>query len=131
LTVLFGWPAVFGVTFGCFLTNAYYFLGPQDVVFGPIANLIAASVILLLRRHRFLACVAGALPIGLVVGAYLPIFFRPPEVLSALPVWSAMILSITISSLIAIAGIGYLLLSAIERSGVIEQLKSRQSKAPS
>jgi uncharacterized membrane protein len=130
LTVLFGWPAVGGVTLGCFLTNAYYFLGPQDVVFGPIANLIAASVILLLRRHRFFACVAGALPIGFVVGAYLPIFFRPPAVLSALPVWAAMILSITVSSLISIAGIGYLLLSAIERSGVIEPMKSRSSKAP-
>ena len=124
LTVLFGWPVVGGVTFGCFLTNAYYFLGPQDVVFGPIANLIAASVILLLRRHKFFACVAGALPIGLVVGAYLPIFFGPPQVLSALPVWLAMIISITVSSLIAIAGIGYPLLSAIERSGVVERVQS-------
>ena len=130
LTVLFGWPVVGGVTLGCFLTNAYYFLGPQDVIFGPIANLIAASVVLLLRKRRFFACVAGALPIGLVVGAYLPIFFRPPQLLSALPVWAAMIISITVSSLIAIAGIGYLLLTAIERSGVIEPLKSRRLKAP-
>jgi uncharacterized membrane protein len=129
LTVLFGWPVIGGVTLGCFLTNAYYFLGPQDVIFGPIANFVAASVILLLRRHRFFACVAGALPIGLVVGAYLPIFFSPPEVLSALPVWAAMIFSITVSSLIAIAGIGYLLLSAIERSGVIRPLKPRRSEA--
>jgi uncharacterized membrane protein len=128
LTALFGWPIVGGVTLGCLLTNAYYFLGPQDVILGPIANLMAASVILLLRRHRFFACVAGALPIGLVVGAYLSIFFpflTPPEALSALPAIAAMIVSLTISSLVAIAGIGYLLLWVLSRHGIIEPLKSQ------
>jgi uncharacterized membrane protein len=124
LAALFGWPLVGGVTFGCLLTNAYYFLGVQDVIFGPIANLMAASIILLLRKHRFFACVAGALPIGLVVGAYLSIFFTPPEILSFLPAIAAMIISITISSLITIAGIGYLLLSILRRPSVIEPLKS-------
>jgi uncharacterized membrane protein len=132
LAALFGWPVVGGVTVGCLLTNAYYFLGAQDVVFGPIANLIAATIILLLHRHRFLACVAGALPIGLVVGAYLSIFFpflTPPQILSALPATAAMILSITISSLIAIAGIGYLLLVVLSRPAIIGALKARGLKA--
>ena len=127
LAVLFGWPVVGGVTFGCLLTNAYYFLGTQDVIFGPVANLIAASLVLVLRRHRFLACVAGALPIGLVVGAYLSIFFpflTPPEVFSALPPIAAMIVSITISSLIAVAGIGYALLSIMGRPSIIDSLES-------
>jgi uncharacterized membrane protein len=131
LTVLFGWPVVGGVTFGCLVTNAYYFLGTQDVIFGPIANLIAATLVLLLRKHRFLACVAGALPIGLVVGAYLSIFFpflTPPQVLNVLPAWIAMIVSLTVSSLIAIAGIGFLLLSLLSRKGLIEPLKSRGLK---
>jgi len=131
LAALFGWPVVGGVTFGCLLTNAYYFLGAQDVIFGPVANLIAASVIFLLRKHRFFACVAGALPIGLVVGAYLSIFFpflTPPEVLSALPPIAAMVVSITISSLIAVAGIGYVLLSIIGRSSIIGSLESRGLK---
>jgi uncharacterized membrane protein len=128
LVALFGWPAVGGVTLGCFITNAYYFLGVQDVIFGPIANLIAASVILLLRKYRFFACVAGAFPIGVVVGAYLSIFFpflTPPEILSFLPAIAAMIVSITISSLIAIAGIGYLLLVAMSRPGIMDPLRSR------
>lgn len=131
LAALFGWPVVGGVTFGCLLTNAYYFLGAQDVIFGPVANLIAASVIFLLRKHRFFACVAGALPIGLVVGAYLSIFFpflTPPEVLNALPPIAAMVVSITISSLIAVAGVGYLLLSIIGRSNIIGSLESRGLK---
>jgi uncharacterized membrane protein len=128
LTVLFGWPVVGGVTFGCLVTNAYYFIGPQDVIFGPIANLIAATVVLLLRKHRFLACVVGALPIGLVVGAYLTIFFPPPQVLNALPAIAAMIVSLTISSIIAIAGIGYSLLLVLSRPGIIRAIKSEGSK---
>ncbi len=128
LSALFGWPAVGGVTLGCLLTNSYYLIGVQDVVFGPIANLIAASVILLLRRHRFIACVAGALPIGFVVGAYLTMFFPPPEMLSVLPATAAMIVSVTISSLIAIAGIGYLLLVILSRPNILKPLKSHGLK---
>jgi uncharacterized membrane protein len=126
LTVLFGWPVVGGVTFGCFVTNAYYFLGAPDVIFGPIANLVAATLVLLLRKHRFLACVSGALPIGLVVGAYLSIFFpflTPPQVLNALPAIVAMVVSLTISSVIAIAGIGYSLLLVLSRPEIIRVLK--------
>ncbi|MCJ7423800.1 QueT transporter family protein [Candidatus Bathyarchaeota archaeon] len=131
LVALFGWPAVGGVTLGCFIVNAYYFLGVQDVIFGPIANLIAACIILLLHRHRFIGCIAGALPIGLMVGAYLSIFFpflTPPEVLSVLPAIAAMIVSLTISSLIAIAGIGYLLLTVISRPSILGPLESRGLK---
>jgi uncharacterized membrane protein len=130
LAALLGWPVIGGVTFGCFLSNAYYFLGAQDVILGPIANLIAASTIFLLRKHRLVACIVGALPIGFIVGGYLSIVFdfRPPEVLSMLPAWAAMIVSITISSLLAIAVIGYLLLSILGRPRIIEPLKSRGLK---
>jgi uncharacterized membrane protein len=126
LVALLGWPIGVGVTLGCFLTNGYYFLGVQDVVFGPIANLVAAMVILILRRHRFAACVLGALPIGLIVGSYLWLVFgfQPPQVLSVLSPWAAMVVSLTISSLIVMAGIGYLLLSVLSRKGFIEPLKS-------
>jgi len=130
LAALLGWPVAGGVTLGCFLTNTYYFLGVQDVIFGPIANLVAATIILVLRRHHFIACVVGSIPIGFIVGFYLSIIFSlpPPEALNALPAWAAMILSITISSLIAIAGIGYLLLSILRRPSVIEPLKSHGLK---
>jgi len=127
---LFGLPVIGGVTLGCFLTNAYVFLGVSDVIFGPIANLIAATLIFLLRRHSFTACVTGALPIGLIVGGYLSVIFSfpAPEVLSTLPAWTAMMISITLSSLIAIAGVGYLLLSIIRRPSIIEPLKSHGLK---
>jgi uncharacterized membrane protein len=128
LAVLLGWPVVAGVTVGCFLTNAYYFLGFQDVILGPIANLAAATLVLMLRKHRFIACVVGALPVGFIVGSYLSIFFPPPEALNALPALAAMVVSITISSLIAIAGVGYTLLLILSRPSILEPLKSRGLK---
>ena len=48
LAILFGWPIVGGVTLGCFLTNAYFFIGVPDVILGPMANLIAACTVLTL-----------------------------------------------------------------------------------
>jgi len=128
LAALFGWPVVGGVTVGCLVGNAYYWLGPIDIFVGPIANFIATTVILMLRKRRLLACVVGALPLGVIVGSYLWLFFPPPEVLAFLPVWAAMIVSITISSFIAIVIIGYVLLTALSRSNVIEALKSRGLK---
>ena len=128
LAALFGWPVIGGVTIGCFVTNAYYSASPIDVVFGSIANFVAAYLILLLRKRRLLACVVGSLPIGLIVGGYLWLLFPPPEIFSTAPAWLASIASITISSLIAVAVIGYALLLVFSRSGIIEPLKSRGLK---
>ena len=129
LAALFGLPVIAGVTVGCFLGNAYFWLGPYDVILGPIANLIAATLILLLRKRQFMACVVGSLPIGIIVGGYLWVFFPPPDIFGlTMPIWSAMIVSITISSLVAMAIIGYTLLKALSRPNVINPLKSHGLK---
>jgi uncharacterized membrane protein len=129
LAALFGWPVIAGVTVGCFLGNAYFWLGPQDVIFGTIANLVAAIIIFIFRKRQFLACVLGSLPIGIIVGSYLWLFFPPPDIFGLqLPVWGAMITSITISTLIAMAGIGYVLLKTLSSSGISNALKSHGVK---
>lgn len=129
LAALFGGPVIAGVTVGGFLGNAYLWLGPHDVVLGPIANLIAATLIFLLRRRQFLACVVGALPIGIIVGSYLWLFFPPPDIFGlSMPMWSAMIASITISSLVAIGGIGYILVRILGRSAIVQPLIARGLK---
>lgn len=128
LAVLFGWPLIGGVTLGCFVTNAYYFIGAPDVVFGPIANFVAAALVMFLRRRRLLACIVGALPIGLIVGGYLWLFFPPPEVFGTMPGWVGMIASITVSSLVAVAVIGYMVLSILSKPNIITPLKSRGLK---
>ena len=128
VAALIGWPVVGGVTIGCFVTNAYYFVSPTDVILGPIANLTASVLILFLRKRRLLACVVGALPIGFIVGGYLWLFFPPPTVFGTLPVWFASVASITISSLIALALVGYALLRLLSRKNIVEPLKSRGLK---
>jgi len=131
LAALFGGPVILGVSLGALIGNTYtnvliYWIGPVDILFGPVANLISASLIFALRRRRFLACLVGALPIGLIVGSYLSLFFPPPEAFDLnLPPWLAMVISITLSSLVAIAGIGYVLLNALSRPGIVKPLTAR------
>ena len=129
LSALFGLPVIFGVSFGCLIGNAYFWLGPQDVFLVALANLLAATIIFLLRKRQFLGCIFGSLPIGIIVGGYLWLFFPPPDILGIqLPLWSAMIISVTISTLIAMAGIGYALLKALSNSSIVNALKSRGVK---
>ncbi len=133
LSALFGVPAIIGVTAGCFLSNAYYFLGPADVVLGPLVNLLAASLVFLLRNRKLIACVVGGVVVGISVGGYLAIFFpyvAPPE-LSALPTLVAMIISLTISSLITVGAIGYSLLIGLSRPNVLKPLESHGLKTVS
>lgn len=118
LAALIGWPVIGGVTLGCFVTNLYYFLGIQDVIFGPVANLVAAAIIFKLRRQPFVGSVLGAISIGLIVGSYLSVLFgfQPAVISDILPAWLAMIVSMVISSLIAVVGIGFPLLLAVSRA---------------
>lgn len=133
LAALFGWPWIWGVTLGCFIGNliggmmAFGFLNPIDIILGSIANLIAAYTIFRLKDHRLIGCILGSIIIGVIVGGYLWLFIPAPEIgLAYLPVWAAMIISITGSSLIAIAIIGYALLLTMSRLGISEIAKSRK-----
>ena len=130
LAALFGWPVIAGVTAGCFIGNAYFWLGPQDVILGTIANLIAATIIFMLRKRQLLGCVAGSLPIGVIVGSYLWLFFGFEADIFGLqlPAVATMITSVTISTLIAVAVIGYAILRTLSSSSIISALKSRGIK---
>jgi len=129
LTALLGLPVVIGVTVGCALVNVFGPIGPIDIIFGSLANLIAASLVMLLRKQQLLACILGAFPIGVIVGGgYLWMFAPVPTELALLPAWIAMLISILISSLIAVAVIGYIVLRILSRPNIIEPLKSRGLK---
>jgi uncharacterized membrane protein len=138
LSALFGLPVVFGVTLGCFVSNAYTSAalsnGVYDVAFGPVANLIAGTLIYLLRNRRLIGCIIGSAVIGLIVGSYIWVLFGPPSDVFGFklplswPVWAASVVSITASSLIAIAIIGYILVTILSRPGIIGSLKSRGLK---
>ena len=130
LAALFGWPAIVGVTAGCFIGNAYFWLGPHDVILGPIANLVAAIIIFMLRKKSFMACVVGSLPIGVIVGSYLWIFYGFTADIFGLQMapMAAMIISVTVSTFIVMTGIGYTILRTLSSSSVVQALKSRGLK---
>jgi uncharacterized membrane protein len=130
LAALLGMPVVVGVTFGCAVVNVFGSIGPIDIIFGSLANFVAAGLIILLRKHRLLACIVGAIPIGVIVGGgYLWMFYPyQPVEFAFLPAWSTTLISITISSLISVAVIGYIVLQILSRPAIIESLKSRGLK---
>jgi uncharacterized membrane protein len=130
LAALLGLPVVIGVTVGCALVNLFGPIGPIDIVFGSLANLVAASLVVRLRKKQLLACILGAFPIGIIVGGgYLWIFFPyQPAELAFLPAFITTFISILISSLIAVAVIGYIVLRILGRPNIIEPLKSRGLK---
>lgn len=88
--------------------------------------MIAAYIIFRMRRRLLFACAVGSCVIGGIVGGYLWLFFPPPDILGlTLPVWLAMMLSITFSSLVAIAVLGYGLVKALRASGFDRLLESK------
>ncbi|MDI6690640.1 MAG: QueT transporter family protein [Candidatus Bathyarchaeota archaeon] len=138
LSALFGWPAIVGVSLGCVVGNATTSAalpnGIYDVAFGPVANLIATSLIYVLRNRRLLGCVIGSMVVGVFVGSYIWMIFGVPsnffgiELPATWPIWVTSIVIITASSLVAIAIIGYTLLTALSKPNIIEALKSKGLK---
>jgi len=130
LAALLGLPVAIGVTAGCAVVNAFGPIGPVDIFFGSLANLVASILVMSLRKNQLLACIAGALPIGIIVGGgYLWLFFPyQPVELAFLPTWVTTLISILVSTEIAIAVIGYLVLRVLSRPNIIEPLKSHGLK---
>lgn len=116
-SIVFGWPAVIGVTIGCVVSNV---VSPMpsviiDVTFGSIANLIASflawKVGRLKRReslvNEFLGCSAATIVITFIVGTYLAIITE-----TELWLWW---LGIGVGSLISINGLGYILIQVMKK----------------
>ena len=125
LAALFGLPAVYGVSLGALVANAYWFLSPIDIVLGAVANLIAGYIIYRYKNKLVSASLAASLVIGLIVGGYLWLFFPSPSILGLqLPAWLGMMISITLSSILAIVVIGLALLKLLESYEYLDQFKA-------
>lgn len=76
LAMLFGWPAVLGLSVGAFVANFFGGLGPVDMFGGALANFLAtfAAWQIARRRTRLEALVGVAVEIivvTVIVGTYL------------------------------------------------------------
>lgn len=115
LSVIFGWPAVFGVTLGNIVANVYGGLGYIDIIGGSIANFIAAFVGWKIASRKFTgswftATIAQNIIVSSIVGSYLAVLFDVPLEVGFLGVLLGSIISMNI--------IGYALVLAIKKSGV-------------
>ena len=125
LAAILGLPAVYGVTLGAFVANAYWFMSPIDVVFGALANLVAGYIIYRYKDNLVPASAIASVEIGIMVGGYLWMFFPPPSILGLqLPAWLGMIISVSLSSLVAVAFLGVALVKLLQQSKYLEQLNA-------
>ena len=125
LAAILGLPAVYGVTLGAFVANAYWFMSPIDVLFGALANLVAGYTIYKYKDNLVPASAIASVVIGIMVGGYLWIFFPPPSILGLqLPAWLGMIISVSLSSLVAVAVLGVALVKLLQQSKYLEQLNA-------
>jgi uncharacterized membrane protein len=117
LSVLFGFPAIVGVTIGGFIGNLLGSpYGIVDYVGGPVANFIAATLAWAVTRRKFkgawLAAIALEIAaVTLIVGSYLIVLASPPGV----PLWVGWA-EFFASETIAIGVVGYPLLKAVDRA---------------
>ena len=110
LAILFGWPAIIGLSIGAFVANLFGPLGVVDIAGGALANFIATYLAWRLSRNkgRFWKLIGVAEEIAtvtLIVGTYLSYVLAQPLLL----VWIGVLLG----SIVAIGVLGSALLFAL------------------
>jgi uncharacterized membrane protein len=116
LSILFGPPAIVGVTIGCFIGNLLGSpIGIVDIIGGPVANFVAASLAWAVTRRRFpgnwlLAVAIEIVAVTVIVGSYLVAWAAAPGV----PLWIGWAEFLG-SEVLAIGLLGYPLLKGVAR----------------
>ena len=113
LSVIFGPPAVVGLTMGTLIGNLSSPFGIIDVVGGTVANLIATLLAWQIGKRSFrgawfASTVAQVVAITLIVGTYLAFLLQ-------IPVWLSWI-GVLVGEVIAINVGGYLVLNGVSRA---------------
>jgi uncharacterized membrane protein len=117
LSVLFGPPAIVGVTIGCFIGNLLGSpIGIVDIVGGPVANFVAATLAWVITRKKFpgswlIAVAAEIAAVTVIVGSYLVVWAAAPGV----PLWVGWVEFLG-SEIVAIGILGYPLLKGVARA---------------
>jgi uncharacterized membrane protein len=120
LAILFGWPAILGLSLGAFVANIFGGLGPVDIIGGSIANLIAGYVAWRVAAGggtwRVLAAIGlQILIVTAIVGTYL-------SYILALPLGIAWF-GVLLGSIVAVGLLGSLLLRALLAERIVTLLR--------
>ena len=121
LAMLFGWPAVLGLSLGAFVANIFGGLGPIDMVGGSVANFIATFVawrIATNRGKRWALVGVGSeiIIVTLVVGSYLSYLLAVPLEIS----WAGVF----VGSFIAMGVLGSMLFFALSTDRIAATLRT-------
>jgi len=127
LPMIFGMPAAYGLCLGCIAANAFYMLGPLDVLLGSIANLVAGTLSAKLSGGRpFLAATYPVVVVTLIVGSYLPLFYV------GVPLW-LIYAGVAAGEAVACYGLGLPLLKVLLRAfqgGALSLSLRRRGRSP-
>ena len=121
LAMLFGWPAVLGLSLGAFVANIFGGLGPIDMVGGAVANFIATFVAWRIannrgRRWALVGVVSEVIIVTVVVGSYLSYLLAVPLEIS----W----LGVFLGSITAIGVLGSILFFALSTDRISTTLRT-------
>ena len=85
--VFFDKKSIIGLTFGCFVSSLIYGADIMDIIFGPIATLLAGISMWSLRKKPYLAMIFPAIFNGIIIGIILtyvyllaPLYISMPSV---------------------------------------------------
>lgn len=121
LAMLFGWPAIIGLSIGAFVANFFGPLGAVDIVGGAFANFVATYLAwkFFQNKGRFwklVGVVEEIAAVTLIVGTYLSYLLAQ----SLLLVW----LGVLSGSILAIGVLGSALLFALSTNRTLSMLRS-------
>ena len=121
LSMLFGWPAIVGLSLGAFVANFFGGLGPVDMIGGAAANFLATLIAWKIgRKRKRVTSIAGVLSevfiVTMIVGTYLSFLLGMPVLISLLGVF--------LGSAIAIGILGSTLFFALSSSRVTSVFRS-------
>lgn len=120
LSILFGWPAILGLSLGAFVANFFGGLGPIDIIGGAAANFLATFVAWKIGHKRHVNALVGILSeiaiVTIIVGTYLSFLIGLPLAVG--------LLGIFLGSVIAIGFLGGLLFLALSSSRVTSLFRS-------
>jgi uncharacterized membrane protein len=120
LAMLFGWPAVLGLSLGAFVANFFGGLGPVDILGGAVANFVATFAAWRVGRRRgrawaFLGIGVEIVVVTLIVGSYLSFLLGLPLSVG----WFGVLLG----SIIAVGVLGSILFLALSSNRVLIVLR--------
>jgi uncharacterized membrane protein len=115
LSIIFGPPAIAGLTLGVLVGNLFGSpFGPVDIIGGTIANLVATTLAWMICRRQFrgawvMATLVEILVVGTIVGGYLGMLTNQPAWLAVAEVMAGEAVAVGLGGYVLLRAVGKVL----------------------